>query len=245
MSAMHPALRIAVCDDAPALRLRCQQLIERWSMARGIPCQVSVYACAQTLLFETEGVYPFDLMLLDVEMPGMDGMALARRIRETDARVPLAFLTQHTHFVYEGYEVGALRYLLKPQMAEKLPALLDELLRRRAAAQEPAYLLIESEGEMHKLDPSQIIFVEARGHDTLVHLCGQVLRVRTSFSAFITTLPAGFAAAHRSYVVNLAHVERISRAQCRLSGGIDVPVSRSAFGPLNQAFLSYYKEAQP
>lgn len=71
--------------------------------------------------------YPFDLIFLDIDLGGMDGMALARKIRETDSEVPILFLTNHREYVFEGYEVQAFRYLLKPVTEDTLFPLLDEL----------------------------------------------------------------------------------------------------------------------
>lgn len=232
-------MRIALCDDEPVFLAECQRVIARWAAESGESCDVRAFAGAQALLFETQGQYPFDLMLLDVEMPGMDGLALARRIRETDEQVRLAFLTQHTDYLMEGYEVSAMRYVIKAQVAQKLPALLGDVRERLSRA--PAYILVTVEKECVKLDSGRIVYVEAQGRDTLLHLTDGTLALRMPFARFTRELPAGFAAAHRSYVVNLAHVEALSRAQCRLAGGESVPVSRACYALLNQAFLDYYR----
>ncbi len=233
-------MRIALCDDEPVFLEECRRVIALWAAESGEPCDVRAFVGAQALLFETQGEYPFDLMLLDVEMPGMDGLALARRIRETDERVRLAFLTQHTDYLMEGYEVGAMRYVIKAQVAGKLPALLGDVCAKLTRA--PEYILVTVEKECVKLDAGKIVYVEAQGRDTLLHLTDGTLALRMPFARFTRELPAGFAAAHRSYVVNLTHVEALSKTQCRLAGGESVPVSRACYAPLNQAFLAYYRE---
>lgn len=232
-------MRIALCDDEPVFLAQSQRIIARWAEASGEPCDVRVFAGADALCFETQGHYPFDLMLLDVEMPGTDGLSLARRIRQTDEQVRIAFLTQHDDYLFEGYEVSALRYVLKPQAEQKLPALLDDVLAR--LSRPPAYLLVTVQGECMKLDANRIVFVEAQGHDTLVHTTEKTLALHMPFARFTQELPAGFCAAHRSYMVNLAHVERLSRSQCLLAGGHAVPVSRACYAPLNRAFLAHYR----
>lgn len=234
-------MRIALCDDDPLFLAQCRHIIARWSDENGEPCDVLSFAGASALLFEMQETarYPFDLMLLDVEMPGTDGLSLARRIRRTDEQVRIAFLTQHDDYLFEGYEVSALRYVLKPQAEQKLPALLDDV--RAKIARPPSYLLVTVQGECIRLDTEKIVFVEAQGHDTLVHMTEKTLTLRMPFARFIEELPAGFAAAHRSYTVNLAHVERLSRSQCLLAGGHAVPVSRACYAPLNRAFLAHYR----
>ena len=109
-------MRVVICDDEGALAGAVEALAGRWSAARGTPCRVRTFASGEELLFETAGSYPYDLILLDIDLGGgnLSGLELARRIRETDARVALAFLTNHPGYVFAGYEVAALRYLMKP-----------------------------------------------------------------------------------------------------------------------------------
>lgn len=231
-------MRIAICDDERALLDLAAQVVRRFCLSQEIPCEIAAFESAKALLFEAQGSYPFDLMLLDIDMPHMDGMALARAIRQADDRVPIAFLTQHAHFVFEGYEVGAMRYVLKRDMETKLPDLLRDIAQKAAAQKE--YLLLIHQGEQIRLDLDRVLCFEAQGHDTLAHMSCEALRMHMPLSRVAMQLSVRFAPAHRSYIVNLAHVERLSRTECLLSGGKVVPVSRAAHAPLVRAYLALY-----
>lgn len=101
-------MRIAICDDEPALTELVERLIGRWSGVHDRPCLVRAFASGEELLFETAGSYPFDLILLDIDLGGgnLGGLELAGRIRQTDGQVALAFLTNHPGYVFAGYEVS-------------------------------------------------------------------------------------------------------------------------------------------
>ena len=233
-------MRVAICDDEEALCRCVEGLVEEWGRIRDCPCRIAAFPSGEALLFEAAGSYPFDLILLDVEMGGIGGVELARTIRAADERVPIAFLTNHPHGVFQGYEVSALRYLLKPADRAELFALLD--LARERAAREPEYLVLNVDGAVRRVDQADIVCLEARGHTVVVRTAAGDIPVRGAFSAFARSLGGGFVPAHRSFLVNLRHVERVGRTECLLTGGIRVPVSRGAREALSRAFIDYYKE---
>lgn len=231
-------MHIAVCDDEPALRAGLERLIDRWASLRRCPCRVSGFPSGEALLFETAEGCPFDLLLLDIELTGMSGVEAARAVRERDRSVPLAFLTNYPGYVFEGYEVSALRYLLKPVREETLFPLLD--LVQEQMERDPACLVLTVEGQARRVDLADILYLEARGHAVLVRTADEALTVKTSFASLAGQLGEGFAAAHRSYLVNLRYVERVGRTACLLENGESVPVSRGSWEKLNRAFIDYY-----
>lgn len=119
-------MRIAYCEDEPAQRSRMELLLRTFAERKRLPLTVEAFSDSAAFLFQYPGSYPFDLIFLDIDLGGMDGMALARKIRETDSEVPILFLTNHKEYVFEGYEVQAFRYLLKPVTEDTLFPLLEE-----------------------------------------------------------------------------------------------------------------------
>ena len=226
-------MRIAYCEDEPAQRSRMELLLRTFAERKRLPLTVEAFSDSAAFLFQYPGSYPFDLIFLDIDLGGMDGMALARKIRETDSEVPILFLTNHKEYVFEGYEVQAFRYLLKPVTEDTLFPLLEELQAMRG--QEKPHLLLSLGGETQKLFLSDLLFVESDNH---------LSEFREELSAaWQASGETGecFAAAHRSYLVNLAHVERITRTECLLSDGTKIPVSRGCYASLNHAFLQFYR----
>ena len=158
----------------------------------------------------------YDAVFLDIAMRRMNGVELAHAIRKKDKKLPIAFLTADSAFAIEGYEVRAVRYLLKPITADKLDSLLDELLAERHRGMEDNISITISENGATK-----------RIAEGSIHRKEQ------------------FVKCHRSYVVNLSYVEKITRTDCTLSDNTILPVSRSAYQLLNERFIQYYRGACP
>ena len=233
-------MRLAYCDDEEIQLEYLQRLAENWAKQMGVSLTYCAYKSAEELLFENTEGYPFDLLILDIDMQGMDGMALARKIRTKDAVIPILFLTNKREYVFEGYEVHALRYLLKPISEEKLFPLLTEVC---TASKEVAQgLIVSADGEHCKIAMSDILYLEADGHYVRIHTVKRDYVVKKAFTELAEVLADGFVATHRSYLVHLLYVERVQRTECVLSDGSSIPVSRNSYKAVNEAFIRYWKD---
>lgn len=240
-------MRIAYCEDEPAQAELVRAMVIQWAESRNTVAEVILYESAEEFLFKNDtpvnDTFSFDIVFLDIAMRHMNGVALARAIREKDKRLPIAFLTADKAFAIEGYEVHAVRYLLKPVMMEKLASLLDELLE--AAEKDTVCITVGEKGAVRKLAESSICYIEVLGHYTQLHLNdGSTIRIKESLAVVAAMLHRKelFVKCHRSFVVNLAYVEKISRAECTLCDGTVLPVSRNSYQTLNERFIQYYRE---
>lgn len=236
-------MRICFCDDEASTRSQFERMAAAWAEQRGEAAELQLYNSAEQLLFEVgqpeAQEFAFDLILLDIQMGGMDGITLARQLRAQDKRVTLAFLTAAREYVFEGYEVQAVRYLLKPMQQEKVFELLD--LARQNLQEQPS-LILNCADEKKKLYLSQIAAIEAQGHYLIFHTTTGQLQQKASLSSLAGHLGDSFVMSHRSFYVNLAHLLRISRTECTLDTGLTVPVSRGAYKNLNEQFILYYRK---
>ena len=236
-------MRICFCDDEPSVHLLLEKMVSDWSRQKKVSCRISHYSNAEELLFQTEETFDFDLILLDIQMEGTDGISLAKQIRQSDKSVLIACLTGAGEYAPEGYEVQAARYLLKPVQREKLFELLN-LAKSYSETTSKKSLLVEIEGETRKLYFNEIFAVESQGHFLIYHCKQGQLRQKSSFVKIKPQLDERFVSTHRSFCVNLDHVTGITRTDCILDNGEQIPVSRSAYRPLNEAFIRYYKEGE-
>ena len=227
-------MKIAYCEDEKIQKEILEESLGRWGKT-----DLVWYESAEQMLFECDGRYPSDLIILDIQMKKQNGMELARRIRQTDAQVPILFLTAMKEYVFEGYEVQAVRYLLKPMQQEKVFELLD--LARQNLQEQPS-LILNCADEKKKLYLSQIAAIEAQGHYLIFHTTAGQLQQKASLSSLAGHLGDSFVMSHRSFYVNLAHLLRISRTECTLDTGLTVPVSRGAYKNLNEQFIRYYRK---
>lgn len=238
-------MRIAYCEDEPAQAALVRDMVMQWAESRKITAEVILYESAEEFLFKNE-TFLYDVVFLDIAMRQMNGVELARAIRQKDKNLPIAFLTADRTFAIEGYEVHAVRYLLKPVTAEKLGSLLDELLEAAEKdMQDTVCITVGEKGAVRKISESSICYIEVLGHYTQLHLKdSSAIRIKESLAAVAAMLHQRelFVKCHRSFVVNLSCVEQISRAECMLSDGTRLPVSRSSYQDLNERFIRYYRE---
>lgn len=237
--------RITVCEDDPAQRSYEEMLIRRWAEDRKYKIVLDTCSAAEQLLFECEDRPPSDLFILDIQMGKMNGMELAARLRGLGSDAAIVFLTGIPDYAIEGYAVGAIRYLLKPIREEDFLALLDAQYESRTESAE-SWFILEQGGTARRVKLADIISVEARGHYVCMKTTAGEEEWKDSFSSLQDKLESrGFFLLKRGLLVNLAQVERISRTECVLGNGTFLPVARSKYRELNEAFISFYQTALP
>lgn len=233
-------VRLAVVEDEVQLHDYYGKMLEAWGKARKIRVSVTFVESAEEYLFKYDRQNEFDILFLDVCMKGMNGMELAREIRKYDRKVQIVFLTGKTEYVFEGYEIGAVRYLVKPVEEKELGKALDACMEKFAGSRDD-YLTIKYHGENLKIARSEIVYAKVNGHYLQMRTTDGVYEWKASLKEMMDKLdPERFVTANRSAVVNLEFIEKIAREECILENGETIPVSRGAYGPLNEAFMQYF-----
>ena len=244
--------KIAICDDEAEQAALLKSMVSAWADQENHTADIALFSSAQAFLFDYEQNNPFDILLLDVEMQaaisdtmpaganasaGINGIELAKKIRETDRRAEIIFVTSHFEFIGEGYEVDALHYLVKPVAQAKLSSVLTRAAKRLMDA--PASVIISCAGESIKLTEDKILYVESFLHYVTVYTSDAQYKIKESISAFEGRLSDAFFRIHRSYIVSLTHITRISRTSVTLEGGAVLPLSRGQYDNLNRAFIRH------
>ncbi len=228
--------KIAICDDEQEQIEYISSIVASWCTREGHHCEIRTFASAEAFLFEYEDDKTYDILLLDVEMKNMDGIELAKRIRRDNNRAEIIFITSHFEFVGEGYEVDALHYLIKPVSADKLTQVLAKAAEKLSA--EAPSVVISCEGETVKLYESVILYVESFRHYIVIHTKDKEYRLKESISAFEDKLSDDFYRSHRSYLVSLKHITRISRTSVHI-GSTELPLARGRYDDINRAFIEH------
>lgn len=235
------ALRIAVCDDEQAECELLEKYIREWAAFRAYQVAVLCYSGGESLL-QAFFQKSFDLVLLDIQMQGTDGMCAARKIRAADFDTGIFFVTGYEDYLAEGYEVEAFRYLLKPLRREKLWEALDLFLVRRRRGQR--YWTVETPEGQKRVALAEIRYLESFGHTCLLYTpeaCFQVKKGISEIEKELEILGLSVFRTHRSYLVNLAQVTAVGRDRAALAGGSFVPVSRAQYQKLNRAFIRLFR----
>ena len=233
-------MRICLVDDDSTQLDYLKLLISKWSNINNVNIDVNFYHSAEEMLFENEKSYPFDMIILDIQMGNINGLELAKRIRETDTQVLIAFISGMADYVFEGYNVQAVRYILKPVIEEKVYELLDYLKKYKSTDRK--YLVLSAFGEKRKVYFDEIVYLESKGHYVSFYLVDKQYEYKYNISDLCGELPeADFVKTHRSYIANVKYIERVTKTDCYLLKDISIPLSRSSYKSVNEKFISYHK----
>ncbi len=229
---------LAICDDEPRQADWLAELVADWARQRALLLTVERFPSAEAFLFCHEQEKAVDILLLDIEMSGMSGVELARRVRAQDKRVQIVFVTGYADYLADGYEVEALHYLLKPVQPQKLAAVLDRAVQRLADRRRT--LLVSAGEETVRLPLHEIGWVEVFGNYVTIHTAQKSYTVKKTLQQVELSLDDSFFRTGRSHLVNLRFVQSISRSQVVLRGGVTLPLARGRYDPIHRALIEYF-----
>ncbi len=237
---MDNRINISVCDDEDAELKLLEKLIGCWSKETGISCSFHSYTSAEAFLFDYEENQNTDILILDIQMKEMNGMELAKRLYGEGKKIEYIFVTGMKQYVFEGYSVEAVSYLLKPVKAEQLNQCLSLAYTR--LHKQPS-LILEEGNNLLKVALQDIAYLESAGHSTYFNIKGTEFKSTKGISFYEEELAEkGFYRLHRSYIVNLAKVECITK-KAVIVEGVSIPVARGQWENLNKAYLTYHRRS--
>lgn len=231
--------KIAVCDDNAIDLKYISTLVNEWAKSSENMAIINTFPSAEAFLFHYADDKSYDILLLDIEMGKINGIELAKQIRAENEAVQIVFITGFPNFIAEGYDVSALHYLMKPVIAEKLFAVLDKAVKNLRKVERS--IQFDIDGESMRVPADKIIFAEAFAHLVVINIAGNSFTVKMSISEVEKMLGEGFIRCHRSYIVGLKYIRSISKTDVMLDNSMKIPLSRSSYNSVNQAFIHYFK----
>lgn len=229
-------MEIAICDDEKKLRSALRRVVEPKLQLTGIEYTLHEYESGEKLLAGMEIHVP-DLLFLDIEMSGMNGMETARALRRKYKDTIIIFVTAYPDFVFQGYEVHAFHYILKPYKEEKIREVVAKALEEMGQKKEKYYLVEQKSGAL-RLAFSRILYFKSEGRNIEAVMLSshleadkrdnslETVRFYGKLSDIEAQMPSGFVRIHNRYLVNLSFVEKLEGAGVVCRGQV-LPVSRA------------------
>ena len=229
--------RLALCENESifyeAQEKVCRAILEKMH----VEYQISVFTNSIDFIaaFITQN-QRFDMILLDIVMDGVDGMELARLIRQSDQDVAIVFITSHNNFALQGYDVKALHYLMKPVDSQMLEKLINSVYTEKFFN---SVLTIKS-GEQHiRIPIKEIVCMEITGRRVEVSLMDGIVYYSGKLTDILNDLPKGiFIRCHQAFAVNIKNIRELSRRNATAVNGKQIPVSRTFWNNIKNAFLA-------
>ena len=230
------AYRVAIVDDSKTDAEFVQGILYSWAEQRQANILAEVFPSAEAFLFQYAEDKAWDILLLDIEMGTMDGVTMAKRVRQDNEAVQIVFITGYSDYIAEGYEVAALHYLMKPVNRDKLLTVLDRAMEKRK--QEERCLNLEAYGEMVRIPFYEIRYLDVRQNYVTVHAKADYT-VKRTLGDFEKELDDRFCRVGRGMILNLKYIQRVTKTEVRLSDGTVLPLPRGAYEPLNRAIITH------
>lgn len=232
-------LRIAICDDETTFLTQIHSIISAWHYTTS-PLLIETFDNGDALL-KSHAKSPYDIILLDIIMPMFNGIEVAREIRKHDISVKIVFLTSSPEYAVDSYTVKATNYLLKPIDSQKLHQCLEELCNDLVKDTQKI-IHIRCTNAIHKVSLYDIEYAEAQNKHTLFTLKNKQLIESTELLSTYRnklTLIDGFFKCHRSYIVNINHIDTYTTREIRMRSGYRIPISRNCQSDFENTYFSY------
>ncbi len=170
----------------------------------------------------------YDIILLDIQMKHLDGMAAAEKIRAIDPDVIIIFITSTVQYAVQGYSVDALGYVLKPVPYTAFAQLMEKAIGRVKSRQSHVYIKIPVNDRQIKLDCETISNIESSRNNVIIHCADQDYVTAGPLKKYEEMLSSkGFSKCHNAYLINLSYVQAVQKEEVLLTTGLILPISRA------------------
>lgn len=235
-------MNITILEDQPLETERLKTQLQTWSTQNNFPIEIKAYSSGETYLEQRNCLDEFpNVFFLDIQMGKLSGIDIAKKLRKEGYRGYIIFLTAFREYVFHGYEVHALNYLLKPIKPEPLRLCLEEIAKDLTGSS----YLYRTKQEIIRIPYRDILcFSSSLHYVDILTVSGNYCQYST-LNSIIEHLPQEFIRTHRSYIVNMAHIYKISGNSISLSNNMTVQISRSYAKDVLNAFSDYSSRQSP
>lgn len=232
-------LQIIIVEDEPDTAALLENYLKQYSEAHKISIHSSNYGDAERFFTALKTGLSPDLILLDIELPGMNGMDAARQLRKTGNTTPVIFVTNLAQYAVKGYDVNALDFIVKPVSYQQFAMKLRKALR--IIEQNIGTRIAITVDRNVKFIPSgKLLYVEILNHDLFYHTSESTFRCRGSLSRIEQELKDfGFLRISSCYLVNMKYIAELTSHSVILSNGEELSISRTQKKEILKSLTTY------
>lgn len=236
-------MQIIICDDEKSIQSLLRKKTTRFFAEKNIPCEILCCGSGEEVLSLAKQGKTIDLLFLDIQMPGKNGMEIAKTLRRQHRDFLIIFVTALSEYVYEAFDVDALHYLVKPFDDEKLNQVLNKAIRQYEKWTDTTNLdkqaiLVKRGGLSTKVLFSDIIYAEVFNRKVMLHTINGDIEYYGKLTDLSEQAGADFFRTHRAYLVNLKYVEKYNASTIWLEQGTAL-LSKKQFSGFVQQYMQY------
>ncbi len=235
---MHKLIRIAICEDEKILLNQLADQVKFILDRHSMEYTLELFTSGSALFIYGS----FDLLLLDIAMEPLNGLKLAEKLRMRGDDCKLVFITAHPQYAIDAYDVQASHYLTKPVDTAKLESVLLKLCTSMQTERKCA-IAIRQGTAVRRIPFGQILYLEVINRKIHLHTKNEILPFYGKLEELEPALPETFFRCHRSYIVNLSHVQRYDKKDIWLCNEEQIPLSKRRYQAFGLRFMNYLKES--
>lgn len=236
--------KVAIVDDEQDILQRVCELLKKYEAGHGgdISFDTETYSCGDEFLENSSGMY--EIIFLDINMPGTNGLRVAKKIREHNETAIIIFCTHYAQYAINGYEVNALGYILKPINEVSFNRTVERMLNVLKSSQSRSIRIKTLHG-VEVVSVADVLYLEIQIHNLFYYVLdkeGKVIKYRTrgSMQEMVESLGGlGFSRCRACYLVNLRHVISMTNGEVKLRSGITLPISGKFLKEFSYSFAKY------
>ena len=229
-------IRIAIVDDEKVIREQIKKLIEK----KQTDCEIDTYGTGEDLL-KADSVY--DIIFLDIQMDGMNGIDTARVLRQKADNTVLIFITGVKEYVFDAFDVAAFHYLIKPveeyKFSEVYNCAVLEVGKRKQ--QTNGQLFVKTRNRNATFNQSDILYIESRAKKVEIHTKTDTVEAYAAIGELEKQLVGSFYRCHRGYLVNMAFIMEYGNDSITLNNGETIILSKDKYSEFVKVYMRYLK----
>ena len=234
-------IKIAICDDEEKAVTLHERIVKSCLQSQGIGYEITTYTQSRNLLYDiTDDGFFYDLILLDIEMPGISGMEIPQQLKGFLPNVRIIFVTSHTEYAIDAFELSIFRYVPKNNLEVKLATAVTDAAKliELEAGQE---YTIQTASRMEKIPYKDIFYIQRDGKNASIISSVGIAKVRKSLQQVFDELNTPeFIFVDRGCIVNIIHIMKISDGMVVLKNGEQLPISRSHLQEVKQKINQFW-----
>lgn len=215
-------ITVSICEDEAFFASELERLLREYCGLKGIRFSISTFSNGEKLLVSNQAP---DIILMDIKLPGSDGMEIVQRLRRLGGGCQVIFITAFQKYVFQAFDLDAVHYILKPATAEKLFPALDKAIKRLSADGGKTFF-VSNGTSASRIFLKNILYFDALDHRITVHTLSGTVQFFGSLDAVRENLDDRFFRCHRSYLVNMDHVTEKQSGFAIMDGGDKILIAR-------------------
>lgn len=232
-------IQVAVVENEAECARQTEEMIHRWKREQDVYCELKVDFFSNGEDFIKSKTDEYHIAFLDIQLDGkLNGIETAQLLRQSGCDVPLVFLTSYSQYVFTGYEVRALNYIVKPVEFERVAWCMNRIFELEFQG----YYIFKEKDNLHKLSYNKILYFQSSLHYIDIFTKKNAFRQKMSFKKLQMFLPPQFVQCHRTVIVNILKIDYINGREIMMVDGTYLPISSTYLELVRNMYLTLMME---